>query len=688
MVREVENPYQELKQLLKGKPPSKKKGHAPHEGLPSKQREGSESQDESIKDVAPLRRRAQRSPTPSKWKISPHSPHHYDIPGELPPKCTDDDHMIELLLSTSPPNKPLYRGSQAQQEEIMRQVNKLVEKGMDLENADEDEEDDDEEEQVGTSRHPGADDDNDDDQDQPGIGPSIEGTGSRHSQPPASQPEPPSQATQENELEHQGATGNIGGNQLQLLEKVTMGKKTQAACEDQILRLLATAEGPLLDNLDLIQTLDVSKETYETVKQSLEVAEVTARSIEVASAAYKSSHRSHVPVFSGSIHGAFPHINNEISKICSRILLTSNIVTNDEWQFFLRGGSVLDRSKQPPNPAPEWISESSWDDVTELATALPTHFEGIVASLQQETGRWGTWLRTSEPENVELPGDWEDKCNELQHLILLRCFRQDRLMSATAAYVANVLGQKFVEPPMLDLAESFSDFSPSSPLLFMLSAGVDPTTSLQQFAASRGLADGFHAVALGQGQGPIAIKLIQESARSGGWVFLANCHLMTSWLPQLEKVIQELEKSNPHEMFRLWLSSEPNDKFPISILQRSVKVTAEPPKGLRANVLRLYTQTTDESFQKCKAQSKYQKLFFALAYFHSVLLERRKFGTLGLNIPYDFDDTDFQVSDDLLKTYLDAYEETPFEALKFLISEANYGGRVTDEIDRECCPPI
>lgn len=40
------------------------------------------------------------------------------------------------------------------------------------------------------------------------------------------------------------------------------------------------------------------------------------------------------------------------------------------------------------------------------------------------------------------------------------------------------------------------------------------------------------------------------------------------------------------------------------------------------------------------------------------------------------------MSDDLLSTYLDAYEETPFEALKFLISEANYGGRVTDEIDR------
>ncbi|MCO5612442.1 hypothetical protein L7F22_066709 [Adiantum nelumboides] len=53
-----------------------------------------------------------------------------DILGELPPKRGDDDHTIELILGSSPPNKPPYRVSQAQQEEIMRQVNELVEKGM------------------------------------------------------------------------------------------------------------------------------------------------------------------------------------------------------------------------------------------------------------------------------------------------------------------------------------------------------------------------------------------------------------------------------------------------------------------------------------------------------------------------------------------------------------------------------
>ncbi|MCO5550731.1 hypothetical protein L7F22_004222 [Adiantum nelumboides] len=73
--KRVENPFQELKQLLEDKPSSKKKGHAQHERSPSREREESESSDKSMEDVAPRRRRAQRSPTPTKQKRSPHIPH-------------------------------------------------------------------------------------------------------------------------------------------------------------------------------------------------------------------------------------------------------------------------------------------------------------------------------------------------------------------------------------------------------------------------------------------------------------------------------------------------------------------------------------------------------------------------------------------------------------------------------------
>ena len=62
--------------------------------------------------------------------------------------------------------------------------------------------------------------------------------------------------------------------------------------------------------------------------------------------------------------------------------------------------------------------------------------------------------------------------------------------------------------------------------------------------------------------------------------------LPCSWLPSLEKVIEGIAASHPHAGFRLWLSSAPTDGFPLAILQRGIKMTTEPPKGLRANLLR------------------------------------------------------------------------------------------------------
>lgn len=53
-------------------------------------------------------------------------------------------------------------------------------------------------------------------------------------------------------------------------------------------------------------------------------------------------------------------------QMCVRILESNHQVNSEEWQFFLKGGQVLDRSQQPPNPGSAWMSGLAWDNITQL----------------------------------------------------------------------------------------------------------------------------------------------------------------------------------------------------------------------------------------------------------------------------------------------------------------------------------
>jgi dynein heavy chain len=87
----------------------------------------------------------------------------------------------------------------------------------------------------------------------------------------------------------------------------------------------------------------------------------------------------------------------------------------------------------------------------------------------------------------------------------------------------------------------------------------------------------------------------------------------------------------------------PSPNFPVSILQTSVKMTMEPPTGLRSNLLRTYAALDNKVLNDCKKVDAYKKLMFSFSFFHAIVQDRRKFGPIGWNIPYAFTFEDFDV---------------------------------------------
>ena len=185
-------------------------------------------------------------------------------------------------------------------------------------------------------------------------------------------------------------------------------------------------------------------------------------------------------------------------------------------------------------------------------------------------------------------------------------------------------------------------------------------------------------------QGPVAQGMLETGAQRGQWVLLQNCHLLPSWLKTLEKILEQLQ--NPSEDFRLWMTTDPTPAFPIGILQRSIKVVTEPPNGLKLNMLASYSKVSEEAINACPHPA-FKPCVFVLAFFHAVVQERRKYGKVGWNVKYDFNDSDFSVSMRLLENYLskahnDGNPQIPWDTLRYLVGEVMYGGRVTDDCDR------
>ncbi|KAI9223372.1 dynein heavy chain and region D6 of dynein motor-domain-containing protein [Blastocladiella britannica] len=517
-----------------------------------------------------------------------------------------------------------------------------------------------------------------------------------------------------------------------LVQEMSSNKMLLKELEDTLLRELASSTGMILDNTELIRTLDETKTKATEIAQKLVLANQTARDVESSRDGYRPvakcgailyfvlaelsainpmyeySLAAFLEVFNSSLDKSKPDpvLSKRLAKImdtlkyavynyaCTGLFerdklmfslqMTLKLMEGEdqldavELDFFLKGNTSLEI---PAQTRPDWISLQGWKDIIKLAD-FP-QFTVLVTHLQQNMTLWRKWVAHDAPETVPSPLPTAASLTPFQSMCLLRCVRPDRIYNAATNFVIGAMGEKYVMPPVINYQAVYDQSSPTTAVVFILSPGADPASDVSKLAESSGFGiNRLKFLSLGQGQGPIALQLLDTAVARGQWLMLQNCHLLPVWLRQFEKVLDKIDK--PHKDFRLWLTTEPTPNFPIGILQRSLKVVTEPPNGLKLNLRATYFRITEELLSE-STHVGFRPLAYVLAFFHAVVQERSKYGKIGWNVKYDFNESDFRVSFSILKTYLAKSNEIaklPWATLRYLIGETTYGGRVTDDYDR------
>uniref|UniRef100_A0A8C5WVK4 Cytoplasmic dynein 2 heavy chain 1 n=1 Tax=Laticauda laticaudata TaxID=8630 RepID=A0A8C5WVK4_LATLA len=283
---------------------------------------------------------------------------------------------------------------------------------------------------------------------------------------------------------------------------------------------LATCKGNILENKDLIESLNQTKASSALIQESL------------------------VEFY--------------------RLQISLDQVGICEIYFYI----IQDSTKSIRDQIPPWIEqERSWAVAT-LKISLPTLCQTVCF---QDTALWQPFSRSSVCEQ-EFPSIIANRISLFQQVLVVQAVRPDRLQSAMALFACKTLGIKELSPPPLNLKRLYKETLEIEPILIIISPGADPSQELQELANTERNGECYHQVAMGQGQADLAIQMVKDCARSGEWLCLKNLHLVVSWLPILEK---ELNNLQPQPGFRLWLTAEVHPSFSPILLQSSLKITYE-----------------------------------------------------------------------------------------------------------------
>eukprot|EP00760_Papus_ankaliazontas_P026596 PhM_4_TR3054/c0_g1_i1/m.97841/K10413/DYNC1H; dynein heavy chain 1, cytosolic len=369
----------------------------------------------------------------------------------------------------------------------------------------------------------------------------------------------------------------------------------------------------------------------------------------------------------------------------------------EEWDLMLKLGSSSNESNQDSFPA--YLSPVQRG---QLGALVVNPYFGVQLrdSLAKDKAYW-EGLPANTDVIATFPSTlWGEKTHPVTQafriLVTLKVVRPDLFPAVAENFVravfdADMKNYADAQPFFAEYDHSLSQIEtneadPYSPILLCSTAGYDASFKVEELA--RSLDVNLYSIAIGSAEGfDEAEKAINAATRTGTWVLLKNVHLSPQYLQTLEKRLHALQlERKTNDRFRLFMTSEVNPKLPSNLIVRSIKLVFEPPPGVRSNLSRTFNKEA-----KLGGAVEKNRVVFLVGWLHAVVLERRRYLPLGWSKAYEFGEADYHRAVEMVSTWIDwtaqgrgnvASTQLPWKAMRFLLSQTIYGGRIDNPFDQ------
>ncbi|XP_049850938.1 dynein heavy chain, cytoplasmic-like [Schistocerca gregaria] len=467
-----------------------------------------------------------------------------------------------------------------------------------------------------------------------------------------------------------------------------------------LLNALNRAEGGLLDDPEVLDTLEATKREAESLTSRVGDVEVTIKKIEEVSSRYKFLASSAARIYFALQRMSWIHflywfslgqfletvqeallaereaspearerrlfsvVYTRVSEsllykdraslalklVQIRLSGTSEELDNGEfcWLAEMRGAAARpDRSATRQDTAALLgLDDARMDRFEEFLSLNEERRGRLEKHIRQDSEAWRRFL-ASPTADAEIPTGWRDEARSVrsafEDVLIFKALRLDRVTTGIEILAEMVFGDRLSLSDACGVERSCEHsrviqgvLDSRRPAMLCSSAGLDAGSMMDELALRKN-PDGYLSIAVGSRDSLDQIdRFIDRFASTGGWIHIKNVHLAPS--SWLSRLEKRTHSLRAHEKFKLFLSSEISPNLPPELLRQFRVAILESMPGLRASLVQTLLDISPERMNAPPVERA--RLYFLLAWTHAVFQERLNYTPYGWSKPLGFSRAD------------------------------------------------